>query len=127
MIRRWLIRLSLLFAVFSTLPACGYNDIQGADEATKSGWSEVLNQYQRRADLIPNLVNTVKGFADQEKDVLIRVTEARSRVGQIQVNPSDPDSIKKFEQAQSEVGSALSRLLVVAENYPPAQVGCEFS
>jgi LemA protein len=126
MIRRWLIRLSLLFAVFSTLSACGYNDIQGADEATKSGWSEVLNQYQRRADLIPNLVNTVKGFADQEKDVLIRVTEARSRVGQIQVNPSDPDSLKKFEQAQSEVGSALSRLLVVAENYPQLKSDANF-
>lgn len=126
MIRRWLIRLSLLFAVFSTLSACGYNDIQGADEATKSGWSEVLNQYQRRADLIPNLVNTVKGFADQEKEVLTRVTEARSRVGQIQVNPSDPDSLKKFEQAQGEVGSALSRLLVVAENYPQLKSDANF-
>ena len=125
MLKRWLARLFLLLAV-SSLSACGYNDIQGAEEATKSGWSEVVNQYQRRADLIPNLVNTVKGFADQEKDVLIRVTEARSRVGQIQVNPSDPDSLKKFEQAQGEIGSALSRLLVVSENYPQLKSDANF-
>jgi LemA protein len=126
MLKRWLVRLSFLFAAVSSLSACGYNDIQEADEATKSGWSEVLSQYQRRADLIPNLVNTVKGFADQEKDVLIRVTEARSRVGQIQVNPSDPDSLKKFEQAQGEIGSALSRLLVVSENYPQLKSDANF-
>ena len=126
MLKRWLVRLSFLFAALSSLSACGYNDIQGAEEATKSGWSEVVNQYQRRADLIPNLVNTVKGFADQEKDVLIRVTEARSRVGQVQVNPSDPESLKKFEQAQGEVGSALSRLLVVAENYPQLKSDANF-
>ena len=126
MLSRWIIRLSFLLTALSTLSACGYNDIQGADETTKSAWSEVLNQYQRRADLIPNLVNTVKGFADQEKDVLIRVTEARSRVGQIQVNPSDPESLKKFEQAQSEVGSALSRLLVVSENYPQLKSDANF-
>ena len=126
MLSRWIIRLSFLLTALSTLSACGYNDIQGADETTKSSWSEVLNQYQRRADLIPNLVNTVKGFADQEKDVLIRVTEARSRVGQIQVNPSDPESLKKFEQAQSEVGSALSRLLVVSENYPQLKSDANF-
>ncbi|MDO4904732.1 MAG: LemA family protein [Lautropia sp.] len=102
------------------LSGCGYNDIQRADEATKQGWAEVLNQYQRRADLIPNLVNTVKGYADQEKEVLTRVTEARSRVGQVQaqVNPADPASLKRFENAQGEMAGALSRLLVVAENYP---------
>ncbi len=126
MLSRWILRLSFLFAAVSSLSACGYNDVQGADEATKSGWSEVLNQYQRRADLIPNLVNTVKGYADQEKDVLVRVTEARSRVGQIQVNPSDPESLKKFEQAQSEVGSSLSRLLVVSENYPQLKSDANF-
>ena len=126
MLSRWIIRLSFLLTALSTLSACGYNDIQGADETTKSAWSEVLNQYQRRADLIPNLVNTVKGFADQEKEVFIRVTEARSKVGQIQVNPSDPESLKKFEQAQGEVGSALSRLLVVSENYPQLKSDANF-
>ncbi len=102
------------------LSGCGYNDIQRADEATKQGWAEVLNQYQRRADLIPNLVNTVKGYAEQEKEVLTRVTEARARVGQVQakVDPANPDSIKQFESAQGEMAGALSRLLVVAENYP---------
>ncbi len=100
------------------LSGCGYNDIQSADEATKSAWSEVINQYQRRADLIPNLVETVKGFAEQEREVLLGVTEARSRVGQVQVNPDDPASLRQFEQAQGNLGSALSRLLVVAENYP---------
>ncbi|MFZ9407429.1 MAG: LemA family protein [Burkholderiaceae bacterium] len=100
------------------LAGCGYNDIQSADEATKSAWSEVVNQYQRRSDLIPNLVNTVKGYADQEKEVLVRVTEARSRVGQVRVDPTDEGSLRQFESAQREMGSALSRLLVVAENYP---------
>lgn len=100
------------------LSGCGYNQIQSADEATKSAWSEVVNQYQRRADLIPNLVETVKGFAQQEREVLLGVTEARSRVGQVQVNPDDPASLRQFEQAQGNLGSALSRLLVVAENYP---------
>ncbi len=100
------------------LTGCGYNEIQSADEATKSAWSEVINQYQRRADLIPNLVETVKGFAQQERDVLLGVTEARSRVGQVQVNPNDPASLSQFEQAQGNLTSALSRLLVVAENYP---------
>jgi len=111
-------RLLLIAAVALGLSGCGYNDIQVADEATKSTWSEVLNQYQRRADLIPNLVNTVKGYAQQEKDVFTQVTEARSRVGQVRVDPSDPTSLKQFEAAQRDMGSALSRLLVVAENYP---------
>lgn len=100
------------------LSGCGYNNIQSADEGTKQAWAEVVNQYQRRADLIPNLVNTVKGYAEQEKEVLTRVTEARSRVGQIQVNPGDTGSLKQFEAAQADMSSALSRLLVVAENYP---------
>ena len=123
---RWFNRTLLAVLMVLGLSGCGYNDIQSSDEATKSAWSEVLNQYQRRADLIPNLVNTVKGFAEQEKEVFIRVTEARSRVGQIQVNPGDPDSLKKFEQAQQEVGSALSRLLVVAENYPQLKSDANF-
>ena len=125
MLRRissWLVALLAVAA----LSGCGYNQIQASDEATKSAWAEVLNQYQRRADLIPNLVNTVKGFADQEREVLTRVTEARSRVGQIQVNPSDPASLKQFEDAQREVGSALSRLLVVAENYPQLKSDANF-
>lgn len=110
--------LLLWVAVAVGLTGCGYNDIQVADEATKSAWSEVVNQYQRRADLIPNLVNTVKGYAEQERDVLLGVTEARSRVGQVRVDPSDPGSLRQFEAAQRDVGSALSRLLVVSENYP---------
>ena len=114
--RRWL--LTLTAAATLALSGCGYNDIQAKDEATKSAWSEVLSQYQRRADLIPNLVNTVKGYAQQEKDVLTAVTEARSRVGQIKVDPSSPESLKQFQNAQADVGSALSRLLVVAEAYP---------
>lgn len=108
------------------LSGCGYNAIQQADEATKSAWSEVLNQYQRRADLIPNLVNTVKGFAEQEREVLIAVTEARSRVGQTRVDPSDPASLQQFEAAQRDMGSALSRLLVVAENYPQLKSDANF-
>ena len=123
---RWIARLSALLVLAAGLGGCGYNDIQRGEEATKSAWSEVLNQYQRRADLIPNLVNTVKGFAEQEKEVFIQVTEARSRVGQIQVNPGDANSLKQFEQAQQQVGSALSRLLVVAENYPQLKSDANF-
>jgi LemA protein len=111
-------RLLWAIAISIGLAGCGYNDIQVADESTKSAWSEVLNQYQRRADLIPNLVATVKGYADQEKEVLTQVTEARSRVGQVRVDPSDPASLKQFESSQRDLGSALSRLLVVTENYP---------
>jgi len=121
-IARWL---SALLAALA-LGGCGYNPIQQADEATKSAWSEVLNQYQRRADLIPNLVNTVKGFAEQEREVLIAVTEARSRVGQVRVDPSDPASLQQFEAAQRDMGSALSRLLVVAENYPQLKSDANF-
>lgn len=108
------------------LTGCGYNQIQVADEGTKSSWAEVLNQYKRRADLIPNLVEAVKGFAQQEKDVLTQVVEARAKATQIQVNPSDPESLKKFEAAQKDMGGALSRLLVVTENYPQLKSDANF-
>jgi len=104
-----------------SLSGCGYNTLQSQDEQIKAGWSEVLNQYQRRADLVPNLVNVVKGYAAHEKEILIQVTEARAKVGQIQVTPelaNDPQALQKFQAAQGQLGSALSRLLVVAENYP---------
>ncbi len=110
-----LVLLSLL------LSGCGYNAIQRQEEAVNAAWSEVLNQYQRRADLVPNLVNTVKGYAKQEKNVLTEVTEARSRVGSIQATPelvNDPEAFNRFQQAQGQLSSALSRLLVVSENYP---------
>ena len=111
-------RIVLLMLLAVVLSGCGYNSIQQKDEAVKAGWSEVLNEYKRRADLIPNLVNTVKGFAQQEKDVLLGVTEARAKVGQINVNADDAASLQQFQQAQGELSSALSRLLVVTENYP---------
>src|SRR5215813_8899260 len=114
LIRRW--QWATLVAVF-LLSGCGYNTIQSADEQAKAAWSEVLNQYQRRADLVPNLVETVKAFAKQEMDVLTRVTEARSRVGSIQATPelvNDPEAFQRFQQAQGELTSALSRLLVVS-------------
>jgi LemA protein len=100
---------------------CGYNAMQSGDEAIKAAWAEVVNQYQRRADLIPNLVRTVEGFAQQEREVLTRVTEARARVGSIQATPellNDPAAFEKFQSAQGELSGALSRLLVVAEAYP---------
>jgi LemA protein len=103
------------------LSGCGYNAMQTQDEQIKSAWSEVLNQYQRRADLIPNLVNTVKGYAAQESSVLLGVTEARAKVGSIQATPelvNDSAAFAKFQAAQGELSSALSRLLVVTENYP---------
>lgn len=103
------------------LSGCGYNDFQTYDEQVKADWSEVLNQYQRRFDLVPNLVNTVKGYAQQEKDVLLGVTEARAKVGSIQATPeliNDPQAFAKFQSAQGELTSALSRLMVVVENYP---------
>jgi LemA protein len=103
------------------LSGCGYNDLQRQDEQVKSAWSEVINQYQRRADLVPNLVNTVKGYAAQEERVLTEVTQARASVGSIQATPeliNDPQAFAKFQAAQGQLQSALSRLLVVAENYP---------
>lgn len=115
---RQLLRLMLFVVVVISVSGCGYNAIQQKDEAVNAGWSEVINQYQRRADLIPNLVNTVQGYASHEQKVLTDVTQARSRVGQIQVNADDAASLQQFQQAQGELGSALSRLMVVAENYP---------
>ena len=107
------------------LSGCGYNTIQTQDEAVKGAWSEVVNQYQRRADLIPNLVNTVKGFAAQEQAVLIGVTEARARATSIQVTPemlNDPEALKKFQAAQGELTGALKSLLVVVGKLPGPQV-----
>ena len=103
------------------LSGCGYNNFQSLDEESKASWSEVLNQYQRRADLVPNLVNVVKGYAEHEKDVLTQVTEARSKVGSMQVTPellNDPEAFARFQAAQGQLTSALSRLMVVSENYP---------
>ena len=103
------------------LSGCGYNTLQSQDEAIKAAWAEVVNQYQRRADLVPNLVQTVKGYAQQEQDVLLGVTEARAKVGQVNVSAdtvNDAGKLQQFSQAQGELSSALSRLLVVAENYP---------
>ncbi len=111
--------LTLFAAVL--LSGCGYNTMQAQDEQVKSAWSEVLNQYQRRADLIPNLVNTVKGYAAQEQQVLLGVTEARAKVGSIQATPelvNDPEAFAKFQAAQRGLSDALSKLLVVTENYP---------
>ncbi len=108
-------------AAMLSLGGCGYNDLQRQDEGIKAAWSEVVNQYQRRADLVPNLVNTVKGYAAQEADVLTAVTSARANVGAIKATPelvNDPAAFAKFQKAQGELTSALSRLLVVAENYP---------
>ena len=119
--------LTLLLAV--TLSGCGYNTLQSTDEQIKASWAEVLNQYQRRADLVPNLVNVVKGFAAQEKDVLLGVTNARSKVGSIQATPeliNDPEAFAKFQSVQGELTSALSRLLVVAENYPQLKSDANF-
>jgi LemA protein len=112
----------VLFA--SLLGGCGYNTFQTTDEQIKASWAEVLNQYQRRADLIPNLVNTVKGAVAQEKDILVSVTEARAKVGSIQATPeliNDPQAFAKFNVAQGELTSALSRLMVVVERYPQLQ------
>lgn len=117
--RRFLTVLAALATL--SLTNCGYNVIQQNDEQVKSAWSEVVNQYQRRADLVPNLVNSVKGFAQQEKDVLLGVTNARAKVGSVQAGAdvvNDPAALQKFQQAQGELSSALSRLLVVTENYP---------
>jgi LemA protein len=116
-------RIAALLLALATvfLGGCGYNDMQRSDEQVKAAWAEVVNQYQRRADLIPNLVNTVKGFAQQEQQVLIGVTEARAKATSIQATPeliNNPQAFQQFVQAQREVTGALSRLLAVAENYP---------
>ena len=120
MLRRLLLAAFSLLVLLS-LSGCGYNALQSQDEQIKASWSEVLNQYQRRADLVPNLVNVVKGYAAHEKDVLTQVTEARAKVGQVQATPellNDPQAFQKFQAAQGQLGSALSRLMVVSENYP---------
>ena len=112
------------------LSGCGYNDFQSLDEQTKSAWSEVLNQYQRRADLVPNIVATVKGEAAFEQDTLTKVIEARSKATSIQVTPetlNNPDAFKKFQAAQGELGSALSRLMAVSEQYPSLKSNQAFS
>ncbi|MBP9684630.1 MAG: LemA family protein [Rhodoferax sp.] len=112
------------------LSACGYNDFQKFDEQTKSAWSEVLNQYQRRADLVPNIVATVKGEAAFEQETLTRVIEARAKATSIQVSPemlSNPQALNKFQAAQGELGSALSRLMAVSEQYPNLKANQGFS
>lgn len=111
----------LLTSCLLLLSGCGYNAMQAADEQVKAAWSEVLNQYQRRADLVPNLVNSVKGYAGHEAAVLTQVTEARAKVGSTQLNADqldDEQAVQRFQQAQGQLSSALSRLLVVTENYP---------
>src|SRR5438445_9644376 len=123
------VTMALLIMTLLIAPGCGYNDIQGLDEETNAAWSEVLNQYQRRADLIPNLVNTVKGFAAQEQQVLIGVTEARARATSINATPelvNDPAAFQQFVQAQREVTGALSRLRAVADNYAPLKSHANF-
>lgn len=111
------------------LGGCGYNELQAQDEQVNAAWSEVLNQYQRRADLIPNLVNTVKGYAAHEEKVLTEITAARSKVGSVQIDAqqaADPQQLQQFQQAQAELGGALSRLLVVSENYPNLKADQQF-
>lgn len=111
------------------LSGCGYNTMQAGDQSIKAAWAEVVNQYQRRADLIPNLVETVKGFAGQEQAVLLGVTNARAKVGSIQATPelvNDPQAFTRFQAAQGELSSALSRLMVVVENYPQLKSDANF-
>jgi LemA protein len=111
----------VVFLTLALLSGCGYNTLQSQDEQITANWSEVINQYQRRADLVPNLVNVVKGYASHEKDVLVQVTNARAQVGQVKVTPeliNDPAAFQQFQAAQGQLGSSLSRLLAVAENYP---------
>ncbi len=124
--KRWL----LVILATLTLSACGYNDFQRLDEQSKAAWSEVLNQYQRRADLVPNIVATVKGEAAFEQDTLTKVIEARAKATSIQVTPetlNNPEAFRKFQAAQGELGSALSRLMVVSEQYPTLKANQAFS
>jgi len=114
-------RFAAVLIIAACLSGCGYNTLQLLDEEIKAAWAEVLNQYQRRADLVPNLANVVKGYASHEREVLTQVTEARAKVGTIQATPellNDPEAMARFQAAQGQLGSALSRLMVVAENYP---------
>jgi LemA protein len=115
------VRIALLAAALSLVAGCGYNKIQQQDEGVQGAWSEVVNQYKRRADLVPNLVEAVKGFAAQEQKVLVGVTEARAKATSITVTKEvldDPEALKKFQQAQGELSTALKSLLAVTENYP---------
>ena|SRR5690625_3850275 len=124
--RKWIFTVVLLLLPLS---GCGYNQLQTTDEGVTAAWAEVLNQYQRRADLVPNLVNVVKGYASHEREVLTEVTQARSRVGSVQASPEmleNPEAFQRFMQAQGEMTSALSRLLVVAENYPQLKADAAF-
>jgi LemA protein len=122
----------LLLAAFFTsvlLSGCGYNQFQSKDEATKAAWGEVVNQYQRRADLIPNLVNTVKGYASHERETLEAVTRARSAATSFQITPevlNNPEAFQKFQQVQGELSGALSRLMAVSENYPQLKADASF-
>ena len=128
MLKKWLAVVAVFTSLFA-LSGCGYNTMQSQDEAANAAWSEVLNQYQRRADLIPNLVNTVKGYATHEQEVFTQVTEERSKVGSIQMtadDAADPEKLKQYQQAQGELSSALSRLLVVSENYPQLKADQNF-
>jgi LemA protein len=123
--KRWL----LIILAALALSGCGYNDFQKLDEQTKSAWSEVLNQYQRRADLVPNIVATVKGEANFEQETLTKVVEARAKATSMQVSPetlNNPDAFAKFQQAQGELSSALSRLMVVVEKYPDLKANAAF-
>ena len=126
--KRWLLSLLTAFSL-TALTGCGYNDFQRLDESSKSAWSEVLNQYQRRADLVPNIVATVKGEAAFEQDTLTRVVEARAKATSIQVTPetlNNPEAFSRFQQAQGELSSALSRLMAVSERYPTLQANQGF-
>lgn len=124
---RWVMPIMAVWCMAIT--GCGYNDIQALDEETKAAWSEVLNQYQRRADLIPNLVETVKGYASHERETLESVTRARSQVAGVKATPeliNDPEAFKKFQESQAQLSSALSRLLAVAEAYPDLKANENF-
>ena len=128
--KSWLIRIGALLAVAASLTGCGYNDFQRLDETTKSAWSEVVNQYQRRADLIDNLVNTVKGEAQFEQDTLNQVINARAKATSIQVTPetlNNPQAFQQFQAAQGELSSALSRLMVTVERYPDLKANRAFA
>ena len=121
--------LTILLTTTLLVSGCGYNSLQAKDEAVNAAWSEVENQYQRRADLVPNLVNVVKGYAKHEKDVLVQVTQARASVASLKIDAQtlqDPAAFQKFQQAQAQLGSALSRLIAVSENYPDLKANQQF-
>ncbi len=124
-----LLKYLAMLMLLATLGGCGYNALQTQDEQIKAAWSEVLNQYQRRADLIPNLVSTVQGYASHEKEVLTAVTQARAQVGSVQASPAtlnDPEALARFQRAQNELHGALTRLLAVSENYPQLKADANF-